>query len=131
MTQDSRADEEALAQSTQAPERDLVPLHTITSTAGRINRISPIRGLMEKEAKRQGTTGTQLAGLLIHHWRYHPQKDEDGNVVEPADRELAKVGMAIFNGEPVSQVHKATVREGAFVMDRLRLTSRGYRGLLG
>ena len=106
-----------------------MPLHTITTSAGMINRLKPIRAEMEKDAKRQTTTVTQLAGLIIAHERYHPKKDEQGNVVEPADRETAKVGMAIFRGEPVCKVHKATIREGVYATDRLRLTSTGYRGL--
>ena len=129
MTQDSQGNEGALAQSTQAPSKDLAPLHTITSSAGRINRLKHIRGVMEKEAIRQTTSVTQLAGLIIAHEQYHPKKDEQGNVVEEADRETAKVGMAIFLGEPVCKVHKATIREGVFATDRLRLTSRGYTGL--
>ena len=129
MTQDSRGGEEALAQSTQAPSNYTVPLHMITSSAGRINRLKFVRGVMETEAIRQLTTVAKLSGAVLGHDKYHPKKDEHGNVVEPADRELAKVGMAILNGEPVCQVHKATIREGVYATDRLRLTSTGYRGL--
>ena len=117
------------AQSTQAPSKNLAPLHSITSSAGRINRLKGYRKTMAEWARAETTTITEFCGLIIHHERYHPKKDEQGNVVEKADRELAKVGMAIFLNESVCKVYKATLVEGVFATDRLRLCSTGYSGL--
>ena len=134
--------EEMVAQLSQEPSNTRKPagrrptnLHLLKSEAQLIARVKPVRDFVSEFCKEQSelegpeVSPSQLYGRLLHLENYNTTKDADGTVISPANRDMAAVGMRIWNGEEVNPLPTVELKEAAYIQEVHKVPTTAYCGI--
>ena len=91
------------------------PLNDKMDQRSRIRRVADKRSEIEVWAQEEGVTVSELLGFLLYLENYHS-----------GDREVAQAGWKIFSGNKINVVHRATLDEAVWMIERGSLSQSVY-----